>query len=514
MFLAMSVDRTEVGGKMTVKQSRQFGLSKSRIAAFEQCPRRLWLQTHRKDLAVLDEGTQARFQTGNLVGEVACSLVPNGIMVESEPNLQAAIQVTSELVANGEYPIFEGTFSHDGVLVRVDVMEPDKQGAWHVAEVKSSTSTKEYHVSDLATQIWVMEQCGVPIASAIVRHIDSSFTLENVGEYSGLFADADQSGPIRSIVATRQTVVEEARDMMAGDEPYRATGAHCNSPFACEFSHWCRRDDLPGPEWPISELPRSGAKVAEKWAVHGIADLRELPANAGLSPLHEKIRRAVVTNTPFLDRSGVLKDTQDWSFPRIWIDFETITFAVPRWVGTRPYEQIPFQFSAHVEQEDGRIEHVECLDLSGNDPRPAIASALARLPSYGVAIAWNAGFERGCFRSLANAVPAHADALRSLEARTVDLLPVARNHYYHPNQRGSWSIKKVLPTIAPELDYSTLDVQDGGNAQQAYLEAVSITANEPRKQAIDVALKAYCGRDTWAMIAVYRRLIGLPMPSA
>ena len=498
---------------MTVKQSRQFGLSKSRIAAFEQCPRRLWLQTHRKDLVVFDEGAQARFKTGNLVGEVACGLVPNGIMVEAEPNLQAAIQVTTNLIADGQNPIFEGTFSHDGVLVRVDVMDPDKQGAWHVAEVKSSTSAKEYHVSDLATQIWVMEQCGIPIASASVRHINSSFTLENVGEYSDLFADADQSGPIRSIVATRKTVVDAARDMLTGDEPECATGTHCNSPFACEFSHWCSRDDQTGREWPISELPRSGAKVAEKWAVHGIADLRELPADAGLSPLHEKIRKAVVTNTPFLDRNGVIKDTQDWSFPRIWIDFETITFAVPRWVGTRPYEQIPFQFSAHVEYEDGHIEHVECLDLSGNDPRPAIASALAQLPSEGAAIAWNAGFERGCFRSLANAVPAHADALRSLEARTVDLLPVARNHYYHPSQRGSWSIKKVLPTIAPELDYSTLDVRDGGDAQEAYMEAISIAADEPRKRAVDVALKAYCGRDTWAMIAIYRRLKGLQMPS-
>ena len=497
---------------MTVKQSRQFGLSKSRIAAFEQCPRRLWLQTHRKDLAVVDEGAQARFQTGNLVGEVACSLVPNGIMVEAEPNLQAAIQVTSKLITDGQHPIFEGTFSHDGVLVRVDVMEPNNQGAWHVAEVKSSTSAKEYHVSDLATQIWVMEQCGVLIASASVRHIDSSFTLENVGEYSGLFADADQSGPIRSIVATRQTVVKSTRDMLAGDEPECATGTHCNSPFACEFSHWCNRDNLPGAEWPISELPRSGAKVAEKWAVHGVADLRELPDDAGLSPLHKRIRQAVVTNTPFLDRNGVLKDTQDWSFPRIWIDFETITYAVPRWVGTRPYEQIPFQFSAHVEYEDGRIEHVECLDLSGDDPRPAIASALAQLPSKGAAIAWNAGFERGCFRSLANSVSAHAGALRSLEARTVDLLPVARNHYYHPSQRGSWSIKKVLPTIAPELDYSTLDVQDGGNAQVAYLEAIAITSGDPRKCAIDVALKAYCGRDTWAMIAIYRRLMGLQIP--
>ena len=495
---------------MTVKQSHQFGLSKSRIAAFEQCPRRLWLQTHRKDLAVTDEGAQARFQAGNLVGDVACSLVPNGVMVEAEPNLKAAVHVTSELIANGGHPIFEGTFSHDGVLVRVDVMEPGDNGAWHVAEVKSATSAKDYHIGDLATQIWVMEQCGVPIASASIRHIDSSFTLKRVGEYTGLFADTEQSTAIRPLIATRPAVVEAARTMLAGAEPTCATGPHCKKPFDCEFSHWCGENETPAPEWPIAELPRTGAKVAEKWAGQGIADIRELPQDAGLSPLHEKIRQAVITGTTFLDRDGVTKDTQDWAFPRIWIDFETISFAVPRWIGTRPYEQVPFQFSAHVEHPDGSIDHIECLDLSGDDPRPAVAKALAKLPSQGSAIAWNAGFERGCFRSLAKAVPEHTTALQSLETRTVDLLPVARNHYYDPRQRGSWSIKKVLPTIAPELDYSTLDVKDGGNAQEAYLEAIAFDNDSPRKRDIDVALKAYCGRDTWAMVAIYRQFMSLP----
>lgn len=494
---------------MPVEQSRQFGLSKSRIAAFEQCPRRLWLQTHRKDLTVIDEGTQAKFRTGNLVGDVACSLLPNGIMVEAEPNLEAAVQVTTKLIADGESPIFEGTFSHDSVLVRVDVMEPDKQGAWHVAEVKSSTSAKDYHVADLATQIWVMEQCGVPIASASIRHIDSSFTLTRAGEYNGLFADAEQTAKIGPVVATRPAVVEAARAMLAGEEPTCATGPHCKMPFDCEFPHWCSRDEPPAPEWPISELPRSGAKVAEKWARQGIADLRELPEDAGLSPLHEKIRQAVITNTPFLDRAGVSKDTQDWVFPRIWIDFETITFAAPRWIGTRPYEQVPFQFSAHVEHFDGNIEHIEGLDLTGRDPRPAIASALAQLPPDGAVIAWNAGFERACFRALARAVPDHAAELQSLEMRTVDLLPVARNHFYDPRQRGSWSIKKVLPALAPELDYSTLEVKDGGNAQEAYLEAIAATDDAPRKREIEAALKAYCGRDTWAMVVVHRRLMGL-----
>lgn len=482
------------------------GLSKSNITAFEQCPRRLWLQTHREDLIVVDEAAQARIDAGNLVSKVACGLHPGGIMVEAEPDLKAAIDMTQELIADGTRTIFEGTFTSDGVLVRVDVMEPDGSGGWHVAEVKSSTSPKDYHVGDLATQIWVLERCGIRIASANVRHINNAFVLQSVGDYDGLFKNVELSADIRPVMAGRADVVAAARNTLVGAEPECATGTHCHTPFDCEFQHWCSRNDSPPPEWPIADFPRSGSKLALEWAAKGITDIRELPDDAGLNPQHEKIRRAVVSGEISRDQIAVARDTQDWAYPRIWIDFETIAFPVPIWLGTSPWKQIPFQFSAHIEQSDGRIAHVEGLDVTGDDPRPAIAAALAALPSEGAVIAWNASFERSCFRSLADAVPEYAPALLSLEARTVDLLPVARSHFYHRDQRGSWSIKAVLPTIAPALSYSDLQVKDGGNAQLAYMEAIALKSGTPRKRAIEAALKAYCERDTWAMVAIYRGL--------
>ena len=185
------------------KATRQFGLSKSRITAFEQCPRKLWLSVHRPELGLVDAGSDMRFPAGHKGGAVACAMCPDGVMVEAEPDLSAAISRTLELIDHGHSSaICETTFSPDGVLVRVDIMEPDGKGKWRVAEVKSSTGNKDYHVGDLATQVWVMIHCGISISAAAIRHIDSSFVLARPGRYAGLFNDVDLLANLKPIVST------------------------------------------------------------------------------------------------------------------------------------------------------------------------------------------------------------------------------------------------------------------------------------------------------------------------
>ena len=173
-----------------MQTQRRYGLSKSKITAFEQCPRRLWLQTHRPDLACFDDGAEARFAAGNVVGEMARTLVSGGVLVDDR-DLGAALSTTRRLLGEAPRPLFEATFEHDGVLVRADVVAPDGTGGWRVAEVKSSTEAKDYHAADLATQIWVMKACGLAVSSAVIRHLDRSFVLQEPGNYQNLFADAE-----------------------------------------------------------------------------------------------------------------------------------------------------------------------------------------------------------------------------------------------------------------------------------------------------------------------------------
>jgi len=454
-----------------------------------------------------------RFAAGHEAGAVACSLHPDGVMVEAEPDLSAAIARTRELFDQGHNAaIFEATFSHEGVLVRVDIMEPDGKGSWRVAEVKSSTSVKDYHLGDLATQIWVMTKCGISISSAAIRHIDNRFVLTLPGEYAGLFNDVDLLADTAPIASTRGDVVSSARKTLEGKEPDIARGDHCSTPFDCEFATHCRNSEPEPPEWPVTLLPNTGKAAARKWAEKGVYDLREIPEGALGTPIHNRIHRATVTGETFHDLAGAVAATAGWAFPRFYLDFETIAFAVPHWVGTRPYQQVPFQFSCHVELPDGTMAHHEFLSTDGSDPRRACAEALVHCCGHGTSgsvIAYNASFERRCILDLASVFPDLAPTLRDIASRLVDLLPVTRANYYHRDQRGSWSIKAVLPTVAAELHYGALEVKDGGSAQQAYLEAAALPESDMRRLAIDEALLAYCKRDTEAMVVLLRRLVAI-----
>jgi hypothetical protein len=486
--------------------ARPAGLSKSRIAAYEQCARRLWLTVHRPQLAVVEAQSEDRLAAGHQVGVEARRHYPDGVLIDTEHGFKAAIDRTRHLLDMASpVPLFEATFEHDGVLVMVDILLSDAAGGWQLTEVKSTTSAKAYHLGDMATQVWVLEQNGLAISQAAIRHIDNRFRLTIEGDYRGLFADTEVSDQIRPLVETRGALVQQARQMLAGGEPDILPGGHCKTPFACPFEAHCGSVLPPAPNWPVTVLPGGGGR---KWLERGIVDLFDVPQNELTSPVHRRVHEATLSGLPYHDRQQARTIIGAWAYPRIWLDFETIGFVLPRWLGTKPYDNVPFQFSAQVERQDGVIDEVAFLDLSGDDPRRACAQALLTLPSQGAVIAYNAGFERSCILGLADACPDLAAQLHALADRLVDLLPVTRACWYHRDQRGSWSIKAVLPTVAPELDYGDLAVGNGLEAQAAYLEATDPATSPQRKAEIDTALRTYCERDTYAMIVLAKHLVG------
>lgn len=487
---------------------KRHDLTKSKITLFEQCPKRLWLTVHRPDLIEIDDATQARFDTGHAVGDLACDLVENGVMVTMDDGVPGALAQTRELISAGSCPIFEGTFQHEGVLVRVDIMRPDGKGGWHVAEVKSTASRKDYQIADLATQVWVIEGAGVTVASASIRHINTSFVYARERDYLGFLTDRNSDEEIRPIIDERMAVVSDARLALQGDEPAIAPGPHCDDPFGCDFKDYCYRG-IKQPDWPISLLPRTGKRLAQKFAANGIEDLTELEKGELSNSTHERIREATTSNTVFHDSVLACQLTKDWGYPRTYLDFETINPAIPRWLGTKPFQQIPFQFSAHVENEYGSLEHREYLCLDDVDPRRSFAEALIEaVPREGAIITYNATFERTRLRELSVLFDDLSGTLQAMVSRVVDLEPVARQCWYHRDQMGSWSIKAVLPTVPGMDGYDGLDVQDGMEAQRAYIEAIAMPEGDPRKAELDRSLKEYCGMDTWAMVELLRHLTG------
>jgi hypothetical protein len=260
----------------------------------------------------------------------------------------------------------------------------------------------------------------------------------------------------------------------------------------------------------VSWLPKLSAAKACKLAEEGIDDLRNVPSEL-LNPLQLRVKTHTLNNTVFFDAESAASDLAQYSLPAHFLDFETIHFAVPIWACTRPYQQIPFQFSLHTVNEDRSLSHFEFLDISGGDPSAEFVAALIRLCGNAQVpvFVYSAPFECSRIRELAERFPAQREVLLAINERIVDLLPIVRNHYYHPSQHGSWSIKAVLPSIAPDLKYTDLEgVQDGGMAMEAYLEAIHQQTCSERKETLRHQLLTYCKLDTYAMVRLWQVLSG------
>ena len=485
--------------------TRPSWLSKSRVMSGLQCERRLWLESFRRELLKVDASAQARFDTGHQVGDIARELFGPGTLIGHVHELGLAIEETTHLVATQQgATLFEAAFRHGGVLVRTDVLRPAGDG-YDLTEVKASTAVKDYQLDDCAIQAWVIENAGVRLHSIQLAHIDSSFVYQGNGNYRGLLVAEDATDAVRERMREVPGWVERLKDVLRGSEPKIYTGEQCHKPFDCPFFDYCRAQEPAEPEYPVTILPRAG-KLAKALQDEGYLDLCEVPASRLINPLHRRVQEASISKRPFVE-PGVAAMMRALTYPRYYLDFETVDFAVPKWAGTRPYQQIPFQWSCHVEQPDGSIANGMFLDLTGEPPMRAFAeSLLSALGDSGSILVYNQAFEKTRILELAAMFPDLADPLKALVSRVVDLLPITRECYYHSAMKGSWSIKKVLPTIAPELDYAKLNgVASSGDAPLAYLEAISPETTDARRAELDGALRRYCANDTLAMVRLVER---------
>ncbi|WP_423193182.1 DUF2779 domain-containing protein [Cupriavidus sp. H18C2] len=491
-------------------------LSKSKLMAFRQCPKRLWLEIHRSDLREDSAATETAFQVGHQVGEVAQRLYDperTGILIDAQKDGYAPALARSTELLRFPQPIFEAGFVAGGALAFADVMLPMRNGAkpaWRMVEVKSTTSVKDYHRDDVAVQAFVARSAGVPLASIALAHIDSTWTYPGTEDYRGLLVENDLTADAFNRGEEVKGWIADAQAIAAHpDEPPVRTGRHCGAPYECGFLVYCQRQE-PQAEYPVQWLPRVRTKALKALIEEeGVSDLRDVPDSL-LNELQFRVKTHTLSGQAFFDATGAAAELACHKLPAYFLDFETIQFAVPIWKGTRPYQQLPFQFSVHRLSRTGKLEQRSFLDLSGDDPSLAFTEALiASCGENGPVFVYNAAFETTRMRELAQRFPWLEAALHAIIARVVDLLPISGRRYYHPSQHGSWSIKRVLPAIAPDLRYDTLEgVQDGGMAMHAYQEAIHHGTTRARKDQIAQQLLAYCGLDTFAMVRLWQFLAG------
>ncbi|MBC6961831.1 MAG: DUF2779 domain-containing protein [Nitrosomonas sp.] len=485
-------------------------LSKSKLLAFRQCPKRLWLEVHHPELREKSSTTRAGFTAGRQVGDIARQLYDRAnkaILIDPQTTgFDTAFTRTQELLQSDQ-PIFEAGFRTREALTFADVMLPanqDGKPGWRMVEVKSSISIKDYHRDDTAIQAFIARSSGVPLTAIALAHINNSWVYPGQDNYDGLLIENDLTKETFSRYEEVRTWISEAQKITEQiNEPEIPTGDQCSSPFSCDFYAYCHSRELQT-EHSVHWLPYPGEALKAYIAEHGITELHDIPDEL-LNTKQLRIKKATLSGQPYFDRQAAAQALAGHQLPAYFMDFETIQFSVPTWKGTRPYQQIPFQFSIHHLSQTGTLEQLSFLDLSGEDPSLAFAEALVTAcGKHGPIFVYNAGFEKARVRELAERFPHLAESLLTLNTRVVDLLPVVRKYYYHPSQRGSWSIKAVLPTLCPDLNYGDLDgVQNGSMAMEAFMEMLAPQTTPMRKAEIEQQLLAYCALDTYALVRLW-----------
>jgi len=486
---------------------RNLYLSKSKLVSAWQCPKRLHLEKHHPELGETSSSTEALFAVGNQVGEIAQQLygTHESIEVPYTRRLSVAIRQTIELIEGGaRFPIFEATLQHDGVLVRVDVLLPDGDD-WRVIEVKASTSVKDVHIVDCAIQYWVLRNVGLKLQSIALAHINNQFVYRGDGDYAGLIVEVDVTERVLELVDSVPELVAKARVAISGAVPDVPVGAHCSSPYDCQFQAHCWPMDT---EYPLSGLRGSKDTLGE-WVAAGRRDIRDVDGDCISSANQQRIHRVTCAGQPeVLD--GARKAIEALAYPRYYLDFETIGPAVPIWAGTRPYASVPIQWSCHIDAgpiddspED--LRHEEFLDLSGEPPMRALAMKMIDCLGTSGPILMYTNYEKQVIVGLTTLFPDLTEPLQKIIDRLVDLHTIVKNHYYHPKMLGSWSLKAVSPAVAPHMDYSNLaGINEGVAASEGYLEAIHPETIPERKAELEEQLLRYCRFDTEAMVEIVR----------
>jgi hypothetical protein len=292
---------------------------------------------------------------GTAFGELARTLLGPGELIDTGADFTDALAQTQALLGAKRPPrhLFEATLMHADVLVKVDALR--RVGRRHeLIEVKSSTRAKEEHYDDCAIQAWVARESGIDLKAVRIGHVNRDFVYTREGDYQGLLVLVDASAQVDERITLVPRWIRRFRAVLKGEEPAIATGPHCKTPYDCPFSAHCSASEDPGPDFPLALLAGAGNGLMQTLEQKGYLDLRELSLEDVSRPAHRNMVRAAKSGKAVL--SAELKKTlAALPYPRRYLDFQTIQFTVPRWLGTRPYEQIPFHWSCAVEKGTGRV---------------------------------------------------------------------------------------------------------------------------------------------------------------
>lgn len=489
--------------------------SKSKYCGLWQCPKIAWLKKYKPEEYIIDENTKSRMENGNIVGDLAMQLFGDYNEVTTYTNnkldIPKMIEKTKQYMLDGLDNICEASFNYNGLYCAVDILRKQDNG-YAIYEVKSSTHEDNYvYIVDIAYQKYVLEHCGVKVTGTYLVNINSDYIFDGTLKLNELFKITD----VWKFVVDEQKEVEEKIKMAEKlledkNEPNIDISCNCNSPYKCGFWKYCSKH-LPKPS--VFDLYRLNFSKKIEYYNRGIISFDDLEKTGWFlgDIRNRQIEYALHDKGVYVDKENIKKFLDTLSYPLYFLDFETQQPIIPLYKGTRPYQQIPFQYSLHyIENKGGELKHKEFLGISGEDPRRGLAEALCNdIPAGACVLAYNKKFECGRIGELAEIFPDLQKHLYSIEFSIKDLLdPFRYGYYYKKEMGGSFSIKSVLPAMFPDdptLNYHNLDgVHNGGEAMSIFPKIKDMPLKE--QEVARHNLLKYCELDTFAMVKIWQEL--------
>ena len=503
--IRLKMNRNNKGCKIDIVKT----ISKSKFVSYKTCPKSLWLLLNKKEEYIEDPSALKHIEEGKEVGALAKQYFKNtfdttSYKEDSSLDIEDMIGLTNRYLLENKEVIAEASFSQDGLFCSIDLLRKVNDG-YEIYEVKATTKVEKEHLIDSAFQKHVLQKRGLNIVKTYILHLNKHYRRKGDLDLSQLFI-AEQVDLAPLFLQTLRDInddIESIKNLLnSKQEPSGILLSRCKK---CSFMKYCHKD-IPSP----SVLDVNGLHGYD-YLNKGIITYQDLIYKGVKLNKRQKTQIDVYLNNKavVIDKNGVQAFLKNIKYPVYHLDFESYQTPIPPSDNAWPYEQIPTQYSLHVEYEDGRLEHREFLGDS-IDPRREIAESLCKdIPADACVTAYNKVFECDRLNELAELFPDLREHLSSISNNVVDLIVPFRNgSYYHKDMGGSNSIKAVLPALYPndpELDYHALPVvHNGGEAMDIYPKM--LVASPEEKERIRNGLLQYCCLDTLAMVKVLRKI--------
>lgn len=489
-------------------------ISKTDYLVWRDCAKNAWIKKHKPEIYYASELSAFErliIDTGNEVDNEARGLFPGGVTVDGRD--EQAEEDTQKFLGQKIRNIFQPVFRNESFLAACDILQYDEEtDTYAIYEVKASNELdKNVHFYDLAFQVNLLRMCGLKVTGAHLVHLNREYIRKGEIEITKLFSIDDVTAEIEALCPEVLGEMEQAYTYLSKEEEpkgnclckeTRGRSKHCTT-----FKH----SNPEVPAYSVHDIARIGLSKAKlKELIDGnVLHIKDVPDEMKLT---EGQRNQVDTykyDKVMIDREGIRGELDALQFPLYFLDYETFPAAIPRFDGYFPYQQIPFQYSLHILHKDGgELEHREFLYMGTEDPAQYLVKQLQEdIGPTGSVIVWNKVFERGRNEEMGKLIPEARAFMDSMNSRLYDLMDVFKKQYYvHKDFKGSTSIKKVLPVLAPELSYKTLGIQEGATATESWNKVVTGKAGPEEAERIRADLLKYCGLDSYAMYAIYKAL--------